>query len=220
MYETIFAFPAPIILALVLNEVRNEVFKRFSQSISYLPYFISTVITVGILFKFASTDGILNNILEFLGLPAQNFFGNPDWFRTLYVSSGIWQGVGWGSIIYLAALTGIPLDRYEAAMIDGANRFRRIWHITLPGILPTIMILFILNIGSMLTVGFDKVFLMYNPAIYETADVISTYVYRRGVQGFDFSYATAVGLFNSVVSFILLVFANHVSRRFGQNSLW
>lgn len=220
VYELIFAFPAPIILALILNEVRSKFFKRFTQSISYLPHFISTVITVGILMKLAATDGVINNLLAFLGLPGQNFFGDSSWFRTLYVGSGIWQGIGWGSIIYLAALTGIPLDRYEAAMIDGANRFQQMWYITLPGIMPTIMILFILGIGQMLNVGFEKVYLMQNPAIYETADVISTYVYRRGIQGLDYSYATAIGLFNAAIAFILLISANNISRRLGQNSLW
>jgi len=220
IYELIFAFPAPIILALLLNEVRSPFFKRFTQSISYLPHFISTVITVGILMKLASTDGVINHLLAFLGLPEQNFFGDAGWFRTLYIGSGIWQSVGWASIIYLAALTGIPDDLYEAARIDGAGRFQQIGYITLPGIMPTIVIIFILNIGSMLSVGFEKVYLMYNPAIYETADVISTYVYRRGIQGMDYSYAAAIGLFNAVIAFILLISANSASKRAGQNSLW
>lgn len=219
-YELIFAFPAPIVLALMLNEVRSPFFKRFTQSISYLPHFISTVVMVGILMKLASTDGVINGALAYLGLPTQNFFGDASWFRTLFVGSGIWQTIGWSSIIYLAALTGISEDLYEAARIDGAGRFQQIRYITLPGIMPTIVILFILNIGLTLNVAFEKVYLMYNPAIYETADVISTYVYRRGIQGMDYSYASAIGLFNAIIAFVLLILANWGSKKAGQNSLW
>ncbi|WP_135553769.1 ABC transporter permease [Paenibacillus cymbidii] len=220
VYSLIFVFPAPIVLALLLNELKSERLKRIAQSFSYLPHFISTVVVVGILMKLAATDGVINALLGSLGLPEQSFFGDARWFRTLYISSDIWQGVGWGSILYLAALTGVPLDRYEAAVIDGANRWQQMKHITLPGIMPTIVILFILNMGHMLEVGFEKVYLMYNPAIYDTADVISTYVYRRGIQGLDFGYAAAIGLFDSVVAFILLVTVNQMSKKLGQESLW
>ncbi|MBO9607162.1 MAG: sugar ABC transporter permease [Paenibacillaceae bacterium] len=220
VYSLIFVFPAPAVLALLLNELKSERLKRIAQSFSYLPHFISTVVVVGILMKLAATDGVINALLGSLGLPEQSFFGDARWFRTLYISSDIWQGVGWGSILYLAALTGVPLDRYEAAVIDGANRWQQMKHITLPGIMPTIVILFILNMGHMLEVGFEKVYLMYNPAIYDTADVISTYVYRRGIQGLDFGYAAAIGLFDSVVAFILLVTVNQMSKKLGQESLW
>ena len=216
----IFSFPAPVIFALALNELRSNKFKRVAQTISYLPYFISTVVLVGILMTLFSYDGIINSVITFLGGSTQNFFNDPKWFRTLYIGSGIWQGVGWGSIIYLAALSGVPTELYEAAAIDGANRWKQMLHITLPSLVPTMTILMIMNLGNMLNIGFEKVYLMYNPGIYETADVISTYVYRRGIIGMDYSYSTAVGLFNSVVSLILIAIANAISRKVTETSLW
>jgi putative aldouronate transport system permease protein len=220
IYGFIFGFPAPIILALLLNEIRAKILKRVIQSISIFPSLISTVVIVGMMMKIFSNNGLVNNIMAAVGLPRQLFFSNPIWFRPLYVSSSIWQGMGYASVIYLATLSSINVELYESAIIDGANRWQQAIHITLPGIMPTVAILLILNIGSMMSVGFDKVYLMYNPAIYETSDVISTYVYRRGIGGADFSYATAVGLFNSIISFMLLFTANNIFRKTGDLSLW
>ncbi len=221
LYNIIWAFPAPIILAIMLNEVKNEVFKRATQTITYMPYFISTVIVVGILKSiFASDGGIINKIIMGLGGENVAFFNVSKYFRTMYIASDIWQGVGYGSIVYLAVITGIDPQLYEAAKIDGATRIKSIIHITIPCMIPTIAILLTLRIGAILSVGFEKIFLMYSPAIYETADVISTYVYRKGILDADFGYATAVGLFNSIISIILLVGANLFSRKVLQESLW
>ena len=213
-------FPAPIILALLLNEVRRSAFKRAVQTITYMPHFISLVVVVGMLVDFLARDGLINNVLGAFGLPATPFLQRPEWFRILYVGSGIWQHVGWGSIIYLAALANIDPTLYEAAMVDGAGRFRQILHITLPGLAPTVIILLILRLGALMSVGFEKIILMYNSLTYETADVISTYVYRRGILEMNFGFSTAVGLFNSVINFALLVLANSVSRRISETSLW
>lgn len=220
IYELLFAFPAPIILALLLNEIRFILFKRIVQTISYLPHFISIVVVVGMIVDFSARDGLINNILFFFGMEPIAFLQESGWFRSIYVSSGIWQGIGWGSIIYLAAMSTIDPTLYDAARMDGAGRWRQTMHITIPGIMPTIVILLILNIGSMLTVGSEKIILMYNPLTYETADVISTYVYRKGILGADFGYSAAVGLFNSIISFTLLVLANGISKRVSEHRLW
>lgn len=219
-YGLIFGFPAPIILAILLNELRSEKFKRFVQSVSYLPHFISVVIVVGFIVDFFSQNGIVNNLLSLFGIEPINFLIEPKWFRPLYVGSGIWQGIGWGSIIYLAAISGIDPELYEAAIIDGAGRFRKIISITIPSIAPTIIIQLIFRIGGMMSVGFEKVFLMYNASTYETADVISTFVYRSGLQRAQYSYAAAVGLFNTIINFILLIGANYISRITTESSLW
>ena len=216
--DLIFGFPAPIILALLINELRWNPFKRLVQSVTYLPHFISLIVVVGMLFDFFARDGIANQLLA-LNDPIA-FMQDPDWFRQLFVGSGIWQQVGWGSIVYLAAIASIDPTLYEAAKVDGANRFRQMWHITLPGILATIVILLVLRIGTVMSVGYEKIILMYNPLTYETADVISTYVFRRGVLQADFSFSAAVGLFNSVINLALLYTANRVSRRLTQSSLW
>ncbi|NKI19746.1 sugar ABC transporter permease [Paenibacillus dendritiformis] len=220
IYELLFAFPAPILLALLLNEIRGRIFKRTVQTISYLPHFISIVVVVGMMFDFLARDGLINQLLGLFGVDSIPFMSEPGWFRTLYVGSGIWQGLGWGSIIYLAAIATIDSTLYEAAKIDGAGRFKQVLHITLPGMMPTIVIMFILNMGSMMSVGSEKVLLMYSPLTYETADVISTFVYRRGVLDSDYGFTTAVGLFNSVVSFILLVVSNTISKRVSEHKLW
>jgi putative aldouronate transport system permease protein len=221
IYSFLWGFPAPIILAILINEIRNRRFKKIVQTISYLPYFLSMVIIVGMLKTFAAyPSGLFNNIVTFFGQEPVFFFGKPEWFRTLYIASGIWQGVGWGTIIYLAALTGVDPQLYDAAAIDGANRFQRIWNISLPAISPTISVLLILNTGSILATNFEKVLLMYNPNIYSVADIISTYVYREGIVNAQFSYTTAVGLFTSVISFILLFITNTLSDRLSGNSLW
>lgn len=220
VYSLIWGFPAPIILALLLNEVKNKYFKRTVQTVSYLPHFISLVVVCGIIKDFTSTDGVINDIIEFLGGERTNFLMIPEWFRPIYVGSGIWQEVGWGSIIYLAAITNIDPQLYEAATIDGASRWKQIWHITLPGIVPTIVILLILRLGGLMSVGFEKIILLYNSATMETADVISSYVYRRGLLDFDYSFSAAVGLFNSVINLILITSANRLSRKVSETSLW
>lgn len=220
LYQILFAFPAPIILALLLNELRNRVFKRFVQTVSYLPHFLSTVVVCGILVNFLSFDGIINQFLQALGLDSVHFLMIPEWFRTIYISSEIWQGIGWGSIIYLAALTGIDPQLYEAATMDGANRWRQVWHITLPGIAPTIIIMFLFSIGAIMAVSFEKVLLLSNGANFETSDIIATYVYRRGLVSSDFSYATAVGLFNSFIALFFLTVGNKISKKVSETSLW
>jgi putative aldouronate transport system permease protein len=219
-WSIVFGFPAPILLALMLNEVRAKTFKRVSQTISYLPYFVSLVVICGLIRDFCSEDGVIGQLAAMLGGRPGNLLSRAENFRAIYVGSGIWQGIGWGSIIYLAAIAGIDMELYDAATIDGAGRFRQILHITIPCILPTIIILFLLNIGGILNVGFEKIILLYNTGIYTTADVISSFTYRRGLLENNFSYSTAVGLFNSVVNFIFMVSANAVSRRVSETSLW
>ncbi|MEN6314225.1 MAG: ABC transporter permease subunit [Clostridiaceae bacterium] len=220
VYGVMFAFPAPIILALLLNEVRCNSYKRLVQTVSYLPHFVSLVVIAGMILEFTSKDGLVNDIIAILGMERISFMTKPQWFRTIYIASDIWQGVGWGSIIYLAALTNIDPQLYEASKIDGAGRWKQMLHITLPGLAPTVIILLILRMGSMMSVGYEKIILMYNTSIYETADVISTFVYRKGVLEANFSYSTAVGLFNSVINFMLVVFANFISRKTSETSLW
>lgn len=220
VYELIFSFPAPIILALMLNEVRHQKFKRTVQSISYLPHFISTVVICGMIRDFLATDGVINNIIVALGGIASPLLSNPKMFRTIYISTGIWSGVGWASIIYLAALSKIDPELYEAGAIDGIGRFKQMIYITIPCIMPTIVLLLILQIGGMMNVGFEKVYLLYNPRTYETADVISTFVYRRGLLENNYSYGTAVSLFNSTVNFLLVVLANKIARTVSDYSLW
>jgi putative aldouronate transport system permease protein len=221
IYGIIFGFPIPIIFALLLNEVSDGFFKRSIQTISYLPHFISLVVVVGMMVNFLSpVDGIVNMFLKSIGKEPINFMGDPRWFRFLYISSGIWQEFGWSSIIYLAALSAIDPTLYDAAKVDGANRWQQMLNITLPDIMPTIIILLILNVGHLLSVGFEKIILMYQPMTYEVADVISTYVYRRGVLGADYSFAAAVGLFNSIINFMLLVTFNRISKRLTEISLW
>ncbi len=219
-YNLLFGFPAPIILAVLLNELKSSIFRRVTQTITYMPHFITLVVVCGILRDFTLTDGLINDMIAYFGGERIAFLQKADFFRTLYVSTEIWQGIGWGTIIYLAAITGIDPQQYEAAKIDGANKWRQIWHITLPGIRPTIIILLILAIGNMMNVGFEKIILLYNPATYETADVISSYVYRKGILEFDYSFSTAVGLFNSVINFIVLLAANYLSKKASGSSLW
>jgi len=216
----LFLFPLPIVLALLLNEVRSRSFKRFVQTISYLPHFLSIVVVVGIIVQTVSLDGIVNQALKAMGHETIAFIQQPGWFRSMYISSEMWQTVGWGTILYLAALTTIDHDLYEAARIDGASRWRQTWHVTLPGIRPTMMTLLILNIGTFLAVGFEKILLLYNPLTYPTADVISTYLYRVGVVSGSFSYAAAIGLFESVIGLTLVLSANAISRRAVGAGLW
>lgn len=221
VYNLAFGFPAPIILALLLNEVRKAAFKRFVQTVSYLPHFISNVIVASMVIMFLSpTGGLINELIQAFGFEPINFMNEPGMFRWIYVISEIWQHIGWETIIYLAALTAVDPQLYEAASIDGASRMRKLWHVTLPGISFAIVITLILNIGSVLEIGFEKVFLMQNPAIYETADIISTYVYRVGMEQGNFSYGAAIDLFMGIISLIFIYTANFISRRVSETSLW
>lgn len=216
----VITFPAPIIFALLLNELKNQLFKRFVQTASYLPHFFSVVVVAGMVFEVLALNGPVNSLLANWGFEKISFMQLPEWFRTIFVSVDLWQTLGWGAILYLAALTGINDELYEAARIDGANRWQQTMHITIPGILPTIVVLLILNIGNFLQIGFEKVLLLYNPLTYETADVISTYVYRVGLESGSFSYGTAIGLFESIIGLILVLGANYLSKRITDNSLW
>nr|WP_218184913.1 ABC transporter permease subunit [Paenibacillus sp. 1_12] len=220
LYSLIFEFPTPIILAVLINEVRNQIFKRVVQSITYMPFFISLIVVCGMISDFTNSDGIINTLLMYFGYDGKAMLQKPDLFRSIYVLSEIWQKIGWESIIYIAALMGIDQEQYEAARMDGASRWKQIFHITLPGIMPTITILFILRMGNLLNVGFEKIILLYNPVTYETADVISSFVYRKGLLEFGWSYSAAVGIFNSVLNLMLLVTANYVSRKVNNSSLW
>ncbi len=214
-------FPAPIILALMLNEMRSIAYKRVVQTITYIPHFISMVVLAGLLIDFLSSDGVITTVLaKVFGLKAQNYLGNARYFRTVYVSSEIWQHLGWDSIIYLSALAGIDMELYEAARIDGAGKLKQTWHITLPGIAPTITILLILRIGQLLSVGYEKIILMYNSTIYETSDVISTYVYRVGLADMQLSRSTAISTMNSIVNFLLVIVANKISGLLSETTLW
>jgi putative aldouronate transport system permease protein len=213
LYSLIFFFPSSIIFALLLNELMSSLFKRFVQTITYIPHFLSTVVIAGMLVNFLSNKGLINQLIVSLGGESKTFLALPEWFRTIYISSDIWQGLGWNSIIYLAALTSIDPQQYEAATIDGANRWRRLIHITLPGISTVVTIMLLLQIGHMLSVGFEKIILLYSGPTYETADVIQTYVYRRGLIDADFSFAAAVGIFQSVIGFILVIGANRIARK-------
>ncbi|MCG7378461.1 putative aldouronate transport system permease protein [Paenibacillus amylolyticus] len=216
----LFTFPVPIIFALLLNEVKSKRFKKFVQTASYLPHFLSIVIVAGMILQLTSVNGSINSLVSFFTGESIPFMQKAEWFRTIYITSEIWQGMGWGAILYLAALTTIDDSLYEAARIDGANRWKQTIHVTIPGILPTIVTLLILNMGNFLAVGFEKILLLYNPLIYETSDVISTYLYRVGMGTGNFSYATAIGLFESVIGLILVFSVNAISRRLTQRSLW
>ena len=219
----IFSFPAPIILALLLNELRYPRFKKVVQTISYMPYFLSVVIVVGMMKEmFSMNNGVVNEFLAALGLERQNVFMMPSAFRPLYIGSGIWQGIGYSSIIYLAAIAGINPEMYESAVLDGASRLKQMWYITLPSILPTISILFIMAVAGILGNDYQKILLMYSPRTYSTADVVNTYVYRYGIEtaGNHLSYSSAVGLLVNVVSLIFLFIANTVTGKLSETSLF
>jgi putative aldouronate transport system permease protein len=219
--DLIMGFPVPILFALLLNEIKRNWVKRAVQTFSYLPHFISVVVVVGMMKIFLSpTDGIVNLAIAALGGTPVNFFSSSGLFRWLYVFSNIWQNFGWDSIIYFAAISGVNPELYEAAIVDGAGRWKKMFYVTLPCIAPTIIVLLIMRIGWLLSVGFEKIILMYNEATYETADVISTYVYRVGLLNSDFSYGTAIGLFNCMVSLVLILAANAFSRKFSDTSLF
>jgi len=221
VYALVFGFPVPIIIALLLNEIRLLSFKKIAQSILYLPHFISWVVLAGIFIQMLSpSTGIANVFLKAIGLTPIYFMADSFWWPVMFVLSGIWQGAGWGSIIYLAAISNIDPELYEAARIDGAGKFGQIWNITLPCIKGTVAIMLILRMGSMMDVGFEHIYNLQNPAVFNVADVISTYVYRIGIQGAQYSYTTAVGLFQSIVAFILVVATNRIVRAMGESSLW
>lgn len=220
-YSLIFGFPIPIIFAIAVTQLRRKTLQKTIQVCTYLPYFISTVVVCGMITNFLSpSGGIINQMLNAIGIDSINFLNLPQWFRPIYVISGSWQSFGFNSIIFVAAIMGISPDLYEAMKVDGANKRQVVWHLILPSIKPTIILLLIMTLGNMMSVGFEKVYLLYNPAVYETADVIQTYVYRQGIQSNNYSYATAVGLFNSVVNFTIVFLANRLSRKLTDTAIW
>lgn len=220
LYDLAVGFPAPIILALMLNEIRNIYFKKTVQTIVYLPYFISLIVICGMLVDFSVEKGLFNNIARIFGAAPGNLLMRPELFKSIYVASGVWQNLGWNTIIYLAALTAVDTQLYEAAVIDGAGRWHQLLNVTLPSILPTIVIMFILRTGRIMDVGFEKIVLLYNPATYSTADVISSFVYRKGILQADYSYSAAVGLFNSFINLTLVLLTNRLGRKVTGTSLW
>lgn len=216
----VWGFPIPIIFALVLNEIRSKPFKRVAQTITYLPHFISLIVICGLVIDFFSLDGLVNTIIQAFGGEPIAFLAKPEWFRTIYVGSEVWQTFGWNSIVFLAALSSIDVQQFEAARLDGASRLQQMIYISLPSILPTIVTVLLMRIGHLMSVGFEKVFNLYSPATYETADIISTYVYRQGILGANYSSAAAIGLFNSVINLLLVVMMNKISRKLTETSLW
>ena len=220
LWMLVFFFPTPIILALMINDVRYKRFKKLTQSITYLPYFLSTVVVCGFIFNLLAMDGPINSLLKSLNMSSIAFMVEPQWFRPIYIIAEMWQFTGWGSIIYLAALSGVDPQLYEAASIDGASRWRQVWSVSLPSIAPVISIQFLLTIGRLLSVGYEKILLLYNGATYSTADVISTYVFRRGLLNADYSYGAAISIFSAVVALTLVVSANKMANKLGQTSLW
>lgn len=221
MLSLIFGFPVPIILALMFNEIINAVYKRTAQTIVYLPHFISTVIIAGIVITaFSPSAGIVNTFLGWFGIEPIYFLTKAEWFRPIFIGSGIWQEAGFSSIIFLAAIAGVNPSLYESAVVDGASRWQMMWRITLPSIMPTIIIMLIIRIGNLMEVGFELIILLYQPATYETADVINTFIYRQGLQSGQYDLAAAAGFFNAVVAFILVMAANTISKRVSRTSLW
>lgn len=221
LLQLVFGFPIPVLLALCLNYARNPKFKRFVQTITYAPHFISIVVLVGMLNIFFAINGsLVNEFLKTLGMEPILFMGKEEYFQPLFVGSGIWQNMGWNAIIYLAALSGVSPELHEAAVADGASKLRRVWHIDLPTILPTIIIMLILNFGQLMGIGFEKAFLMQNSLNIGKSEIIATYVYKIGLIDAQYGFATAVGLFNSVVNFVLLVVVNKISKKVSETSLW
>lgn len=215
------AFPVPIILALMFNELQSAVARRWAQTVVYLPHFISVVIVAGIVINFLSpSTGVINIFLKWIGLEPIYFLTQPEWFRPVFIGSSIWKEAGFESIVYLAAIAGVSPTLYESARVDGASRWQMIWRITLPCILPTIIIMLIIRIGNLVEVGFEYIILLYQPSTYETADVVSTFIYRTGLQGTQYDLATAAGLFNAVIAFVLVYSANRISRKLSSTSLW
>ncbi len=219
-YDILFSFTSSIIFAILLNELRCEKYKKAVQTFTYLPHFISTMVVCGLINTFVGREGLINDIIALFGGERGNLLADPAKFRTIYIVSNIWQGIGWNSIVFLAALTNVDPQLYEAATIDGAGKLKKIWYVTIPGIIPTIVVMFILRMGTILTVGYEKIILLYNPLTYETADVISSFVYRRGLMESDYSFSSAVGLLNSIVNFAMVVLTNTISRKLNDTSLW
>lgn len=220
LFSLLFAFPIPIFLAIVVTEIRSRAYGKILQNITYIPHFMSVVVIVGILTVFLADTGPINKLIEVFGGSPIRFMESAEWFKTIFIGSNVWQNMGWQSIIYIAALSGVNPDLYEAAKIDGASRLRRIWHVSLPGILPVIVILLILDVGHFMNIGFEKILLMQNNLNIEASDVISTFVYTTGVLKGEFSYTTAIGLFNAIINLILLLLVNHFARRTSETSLW
>ena len=222
LYQILFSMPCAIMLALLINEIKNTKFKKLVQTITYLPHFISLVVVCGMLKEFLGSDGVITQFLGYFGMEPKNLLMVPEYYRIIHVVSGIWQTVGWNSIVYLAALTSIDTQQYEAAELDGAGRFQKMRYITIPGILPTITIMFIMNLGKVMSVGYEKIILLSNPATYEKAQVVSSYVYQVGLAGSypQFSYATAIGLFQSVVNLVLVLLGNKICRKLNGSGLW
>ena len=221
LYSLVAGFPMPILFALMLNEISNARYKKTVQTVAYAPHFICVVVMVGMLYIFLHPIyGVVNTLLKFLGFEAQDFMNKPEYFKSLYVWSGIWQHTGWNSVIYFAVLSNIDPEQHEAAIIDGATRFQRIIYINIPVLVPTMVILLILNVGSIMNVGFEKTYLMQTPLNTSASEVISTYIYKVGLQGARFSFTTAVGMFNSVINFILLLIVNKTSKKLSSTSLW
>lgn len=217
----LFGFPAPIILALMFNEILHATYKKTTQTIVYLPHFISSVIIAGIVITaFSPSVGVVNTVLSWLGFEPIYFLTKPEWFRTIFVGTGIWQEAGFGSIVFLAAIAGVNPSLYESAVVDGASRWQMMWKITIPSILPTIIIMLIIRIGNIMEVSFELIILLYSPATYETADVVNTFVYRQGLKSAQYDFAAAAGLFNAVIAFVLVIIANTLSRRYSRISLW
>lgn len=221
VYSLVWSFPLSIVLALFINELKGKLFQKTVQTVSYLPHFLSTVIVCGMIRALVSVDGgLVNALVTAFGRESVPFLGKPEWFRTIYTVSEVWQSIGWESIVFIAAMTGIDRELYEAAMVDGAGVLKRMWNITIPGIMPVVTIMLILRVGNILNMGYEKVLLLYSPQIYSTADIISTYVYREGVVNQNYSFATAVNLFTSVISLILVLGTNKITKRMGQEGIW
>lgn len=220
VYDIIFCFPVPIFIALLLNELRGKWVKGGLQTMMYMPNFISTVILCGLVLDFCAREGVVNDILSWFGFKRTNLMMNASLFKPIFIATNVWSLAGWTSIVYMAALSNINTELYDAAYVDGCGRWKRLWHVTLPGILPTVITMTILRMGSMMSVGYEKIILLYNDMTMKEADVISSYVYRMGIQGGSFGYSTAVGLFNAVINVVLLIVANKVSRKLTETSLW
>lgn len=221
IYELVVGFPLPIILALLLNEIKDSAYKRTVQTVTYAPHFISVVVIAGMIIAFLSpTTGILNSFIELLGFEPIPFMTDPKWFKTVYVFSGVWQSTGWGTIIYLSALSGVDPQQHEAAIIDGATRLQRIFYINIPTIIPTMTILLIMNLGNIMAMGFEKILLLQNPLNKSASNVIATFVYEAGLLDAQYSFAAAIGLFNAVINAALLITVNHIAKKTSETSLW
>lgn len=216
----VFGFPAPVLLALLINEIRWKTYRKTVQTLSYLPHFISLVVVCGLISDFTSSTGLVNQLLSYIGVEPKTFLMQPKMFQPLFVTTDIWQTIGWGSIVYLSAISSIDPGLYEAATIDGAGRFRQILSVTIPSLMSTIIVLFIMRIGNIMSLGYEKVILLYNPTIMERADIISSFTYRRGLLDMDYGFSTAVGMFNSVINFAILWIANRLCKKFTGESLW